>query len=192
MNKKIVLIGAGVGLFVIYAVKKYGSLANMLKGTPLVAGPANIVSGPNGPRADNASQPWYNNAVNFLTTTVGGSAAVQQAQKSATASALSEGGSIVHSLTDFAGISSWFGSSSTTSSVDDTSVTPAADLARQGTIMDVTLPASDVDQSNMIGAQMSAQNDPAMSEFPAITTFDDTTSIDTGGIGDSNSDFSYS
>jgi hypothetical protein len=187
MKKGLVIAGVAVGAVTLLALKKYGSLSNMLKGSPLAKGPSNVVSGPSGPRADNASQPWYTQGISFLTSQVG--LASQQIAKNPTG-VLDNAGSVVHSVADFAGISSWFSSSSTVASADDTAISPAADLNRQGQITDITLPASDADQSNMIGAQVGYPADAVdtASYDPVMTA--DSSSANFGNVGSSNSDFS--
>lgn len=104
----------------------------------------------------NPSQPWYTQAKNFITAA--SAQEVQQIQKNPTA-ALQNFGSVIHSVSDFGGnVSSWFGTGSNSSG--------DAPNASSGTLADspddipsnadnVTLPASEVDQSNAVGQVIS-------------------------------------
>jgi len=188
MNNKHLIIGA-IGLGGIFLLARSGVLSRFLKGKAVAAPPANSL-GANS-RVDTASQPWYNQATNFLTSQANKQV---EAAKSNPTQTLKDAGSIVHSLSDFAGISSWFDSdpSTTESGVDDSAswFSSASSDQIQGWEEVNTMPASDVDQSDTVGSMMSDWDvwsgpDADMGDF----------NVDYGssdwGVGDSNSDFEY-
>lgn len=188
MNRNALILGAvGLGGLFIYARSKGLTLG--ITSHAKAAPPANSM-GATGNQG-NASQPWYKQATGFLQSEA--NQQIKNVQSNPTA-ALQNFGSVVHSLSDFSGISSWFGGGDqsapsqvnppaspppdTISSPDDTSSMDSADL-----------PAMEIDQSNAIGDL----TDPNLTYDPSVdfsdSGFDPNSGDNFGSIGDSNSDF---
>lgn len=157
MSSKALVVGAlGAGAL-LFIWKKQSSGPKTKLGIPA---PNN--SPGSKPRVDNQSQPWYTGPLAWAT-----SAAAKKGQEYQQNPALvqSDLTSVIHSTSDIWGtVSGYFGAQSQTINTDDLP-TPS-----DGGMMNA-LPATDVNQSNMLGAQIGVfQSDPAITDVSIMNS----------------------
>jgi hypothetical protein len=146
MNKIIIPVVLGGGALAILFFYRKSQAANPTLGIPV---PHNVKGA--APRVDNQQQPWYVGAKDWLTHK--GQDYVTNPQLART-----DAQSVVHSAADVWGVVSGFFNNSgapnqgTAQNVDATPQIQSSDQSVNS--QDMTLPAFNIDQSNVLGAQL--------------------------------------